>query len=780
MPTARNQFGLAATADGRIYAIGGKYSYFNNEGPFFDVVEVYDPLAGAWETGPALSGPRGELGVALSGSTIYAAGGTGGAFVSLNEALARLNWLNVSPSSGSVAPSGGAHLDVAMDAAGLAGGDYFADITIATNDPDEIAVAVPVRLSVAGAPDVAVSARNLDFGRVYLGFEESQSLRIRNAGAQALEVAGIVVDDGDYSVSESAFILEPLASKDLSVRFAPSRLGLAPATLTVLSNDPLDPALIVSMSSEGRLAPKISLSPDSLAEAVAPGASRACTLTIANGGGSDLAFEIEMSERAAVAALGTTTLFSDDFEDGDLDGWFDTGGLGVKEVTDETAAVGTYSYHEYDSPGGHFTGIYQVFSPIQPGYIGFYVRAGSTTASAAYVVFLDGGGSDLIWFFARRTGFFYINADVDGDESFAYAVNIWYHVEFKEVDFAAKTFDYYVDGVLIKAGIPFRNRETVSAVGRLDLYNLDHGSEAWWDEINLAADQPPGWVSASPTEGVIAAGGSLDVSVTFDAGDLPVGTYEADLIVRSNDPRWPEAVVPVDLSISDRAEILVEPDSLRAVSPAGKARILGLKLGNAGIADLGFSVVPVDPAHSSEPPQWIAVTPSEGIVPGGGYADLRVRADARGLDVGLHEASLMIISNDQVRPVIYVGISLSVVSASPKPHDDSTPPDSSGDHAGVTDWVPTEFALSQSRPNPFSRSTAIVFDLPVGAGVTLDIYDVRGTRIATLVDDVLAAGRYSVTWSGQDESGADASPGVYFYRIRAGRWTQTRSALLIR
>jgi hypothetical protein len=88
------------------------------------------------------------------------------------------------------------------------------------------------------------------------------------------------------------------------------------------------------------------------------------------------------------------------------------------------------------------------------------VRAGTTANSAGYFVLSTGNdpASSVIFFFARSTGFFYVNADVGGNESFPYNALQWYHVEFKNLDWTAKNFDYYVDGELIQADVPFRRR----------------------------------------------------------------------------------------------------------------------------------------------------------------------------------------------------------------------------------------------------------------------------------------------------------------------------------
>ncbi|QXD14464.1 T9SS type A sorting domain-containing protein [Rhodocaloribacter litoris] len=89
--------------------------------------------------------------------------------------------------------------------------------------------------------------------------------------------------------------------------------------------------------------------------------------------------------------------------------------------------------------------------------------------------------------------------------------------------------------------------------------------------------------------------------------------------------------------------------------------------------------------------------------------------------------------------------------------------------------LPSEFALYPNYPNPFSTSTLIRFDLKEAAHVTLTVYDVTGREVAELMNDQRGPGRYQVEWNA-----AGLSSGVYFYRIRAGSWQETRSLLLAR
>jgi hypothetical protein len=94
--------------------------------------------------------------------------------------------------------------------------------------------------------------------------------------------------------------------------------------------------------------------------------------------------------------------------------------------------------------------------------------------------------------------------------------------------------------------------------------------------------------------------------------------------------------------------------------------------------------------------------------------------------------------------------------------------------------LPTEFELSQNMPNPFNPSTQINFALPSAAKVNLTVFNVLGQQVKTLVDEYMTAGYQTVTWDGRDNSGASVASGVYFYRIAAGDFAETKKMLLLK
>jgi hypothetical protein len=88
--------------------------------------------------------------------------------------------------------------------------------------------------------------------------------------------------------------------------------------------------------------------------------------------------------------------------------------------------------------------------------------------------------------------------------------------------------------------------------------------------------------------------------------------------------------------------------------------------------------------------------------------------------------------------------------------------------------------LQQNYPNPFNPSTTIAFSLAARGRVSLVIYDALGARVRSLLDDVRDAGVSSVGWDGRGDEGTEAASGVYFCRMVAGSFNETRRLVLVR
>jgi hypothetical protein len=93
---------------------------------------------------------------------------------------------------------------------------------------------------------------------------------------------------------------------------------------------------------------------------------------------------------------------------------------------------------------------------------------------------------------------------------------------------------------------------------------------------------------------------------------------------------------------------------------------------------------------------------------------------------------------------------------------------------------PAHFTLKQNYPNPFNPQTTIEFSLPELAQVELEIYNISGEKVATLINSQVSPGVHSVTWNGRDQFGKSVASGVYISTFQAGDIHKTMRMLLLR
>jgi hypothetical protein len=89
-------------------------------------------------------------------------------------------------------------------------------------------------------------------------------------------------------------------------------------------------------------------------------------------------------------------------------------------------------------------------------------------------------------------------------------------------------------------------------------------------------------------------------------------------------------------------------------------------------------------------------------------------------------------------------------------------------------------ALSRVEPNPFTGSTEVIYSIPEGGPVRLEVFNVMGQVVRTLVDENRPAGTHTTMWSGTDDYGTRLPAGIYFCRLSAGRQNITRKVLYLR
>jgi hypothetical protein len=198
-----------------------------------------------------------------------------------------------------------------------------------------------------------------------------------------------------------------------------------------------------------------------------------------------------------------TALFAEDFEDGDYAGWTEGVLTGfTRTITTATAANGTtrsLQLAKTTAVSGGYDGIYRTFSALQPTNISWYSRTTTSTATGAnYAPYITLGSSTaasnaLLSHYIYRTsgsvttGTMYLSAGGSCSSvtiTTGININTWYLIEFRNINWSTRTFDYYVDGVQRPAaGTSCTFQNTGTSVSRLDLSVYSSNTTGLVDEI---------------------------------------------------------------------------------------------------------------------------------------------------------------------------------------------------------------------------------------------------------------------------------------------------------
>ncbi|MBN2572499.1 MAG: T9SS type A sorting domain-containing protein [Ignavibacteriales bacterium] len=94
--------------------------------------------------------------------------------------------------------------------------------------------------------------------------------------------------------------------------------------------------------------------------------------------------------------------------------------------------------------------------------------------------------------------------------------------------------------------------------------------------------------------------------------------------------------------------------------------------------------------------------------------------------------------------------------------------------------IPNNYYLSDNYPNPFNPSTKIDFSIPKSSQVSITIFNITGEKIIELVSGNFSAGTYYVNWNGRNQFGTQVASGIYFYQIKADKFTETKKMMLLK
>lgn len=516
-----------------------------------------------------------------------------------------------------------------------------------------VTIPVTLTVISNGQPIASVDPTALDFGGVFETSSATRTVTVHNAGAETLNITSVSSSNGNFTTNFSSPIaVAAFADAVISVTFTPSGLGVSTGTLSIATNDPSNPSLSVSLEGEGVPAPDVQVNPSSLTATLTTGATQTQTLTVSNTGGSDLEYSVEVTGTAAATTIADVATITIPVGSVVQSAQAAQKNSGVSTYSNQVTlrSVGqsaAISNVLILSPDTDVTDIEEMLDGFADIEADVFPRA-----SLPSITLADLSGYDIV-FTTNNTQWLQgggVQPAVIGDlladyidaggkvisNQFNYSYDAW-KLEGRFINeqygpFTASTTDANITvdlGTILAPAHPVMTGvSTLSYSGFVQNVGLAPGATALaeWDngELFVAAnpnvvalnllpslgnagplqwsgDLPllyqnavhflsgPGFVEVNPTEGVIAAGTSVNLSVTFDATGLDSATYEALINISTNVPGQAVVVVPATLHVLG-AEFTVDPESLHEDLEKNQTSTQTITLRNNGTANRTYTI----------------------------------------------------------------------------------------------------------------------------------------------------------------------------------------------
>ena len=262
----------------------------------------------------------------------------------------------------------------------------------------------------------------------------------------------------------------------------------------------------------------------------------------------------------------------------------------------------------------------------------------------------------------------------------------------------------------------------------------------------------PEWIYTTADVVQVPANGSLDLMFTFDGTDLIGGDYAANVYFEE----------------SSIDTIVLLPSFLQITG------IPNLELSFVALTDTlfpnEFSNNYLEMTYSGTDPltyqfdyevDWVTVLGGDGSLVNGESQFITFNFNSLFMSPGFYEGNVYLNSN-----MGSILIYLQMVILEPLGIGDGT--------------IPMKFAVSANYPNPFNPSTRFTISIPDRSNVSTSVFDLKGRRIATLLNSELDTGVYDLTWQGKNDIGSPVSAGIYILRVDAGKYHHNQKMIYIK
>ncbi|MBI5214395.1 MAG: choice-of-anchor D domain-containing protein [Ignavibacteriae bacterium] len=524
-------------------------------------------------------------------------------FLNAVEWLAGSAWLKYDPILGKLLPDSSATIRVSLNAEHLLDGLYRTKFVFQSNDPATPELAVPLDVTVHGAPSIAVP-ESLLFEPTFVNYSTSTMLEIRSNGTDTLIISNIQSDNPDFSpFFGGPTFIPPNQKIYFTVSFHSQAVGVQTGTLSVFSNDATNPVVTVRVIGEAIEPPQMEVTPTEITLSVTEGDSIASQFSITNNGLGTLEYHLTSEAQPGVAASQLEEKNQGEFFQQSLTASFDAS-------KDGTTSNEFHENNTRSAPSIDLMGKKILFSRYYNGF--------DTSSSIIKTLFQDlrDAGAEVV-----VKGFYQLYYD-----------SIKQYSTIILIEPSSNLYSDERDDV----------EEYIRQGGSLFVCGDDYVSaiSSWvsFAKMNVYEEQVSG--------------------ITSDIKPHPV-TYEVDTLMFS------AAYARIKTSSYSRPIVRLFGKTLAAVGTYGEGKIVCITDDNllADYDQYDNRTFVLNSFAWLSSPAWLDYSPDSGIVPANSSEAITLRANASALGGGKYKATIKVTSNDPLNTTEYVAVNFTVIGA---------------------------------------------------------------------------------------------------------------------
>ena len=294
-----------------------------------------------------------------------------------------------------------------------------------------------------------------------------------------------------------------------------------------------------------------------------------------------------------------------------------------------------------------------------------------------------------------------------------------------------------------------------------------NGWASFSDSISTASYNFPIPYASAPNDLLAAFWTDLNPGL---GGDVHFYTNNSDTAIISwidIYDNWEEGIFTFQIQLVAPSTIYYQYESMGPEGRIDRATIgiengdgtIGLQVSRYEIFTYGEKSVQFSLGNPPGEFDWLSVDHAHASIPPSDSLDIIVSCSAGDHAEGTYWAYMDLYTNDPERVHVEIPVTMNIGMTSV---DDSEP-------------IAIDYSIKQNYPNPFNASTSIHYNLPIASHVKIDIYDLLGRKVETLLNEMQSAGHYQVIWNAHDKPS-----GTYFYRIQTGDYTEMKKMVLLK